>query len=377
MPLPIFSSNDFLHGVDFTGVNPINAGDLNNLVDLSEPYSDGATRGKGIILWTIDTALDTPDVPSPVVIPKWIRYVWIRIPYVGAEDKVPKIYGWNNDSDSAAILLKWNQLIPDVAQFQAQIDIISAQLNALEATTNGAIASANAASVTANAAFNLATTAQTDADTAQATAVTAQANSANAVSTATNALTIANAAKTAADTNKTIFQIVPGTAGQKIRTNLAASALEYFNDINNYVRVSETQAIGVDAGASINGTSVRALNTEDFDGGNNVTIAASKITLKAGIWKVYGTVPSNAGAGSKSQAYLIDDVAGTKIIKGTSEVATAGGSTKSILVGIVTLAADTVLRIDHHCDTALAGGLGKAAGFDTEVYTILELWRIN
>lgn len=373
----MLSTNDFLHGVDFTGVNPINAGDFNNLVDLSAPFQDSFTEGKGILLWTVDTGADTPNVPNPAATAKWIRYIWIRIPFVGSDDKVPKIYGWNVDSDIDVTYLKWNQLIPDVTQFQAQIDIILAQLNALEATTNGAIASANAASTTANAAFNLATTAQTDADTAQATAVTANTNAANSVATANNALTTANVAQTAANANKTVAQITPGTAGQKIRTKLDASTLEYFNDINNYVKVSETQAIGVDAGASINGTSVRALNTEDFDGGNNVTIAASKITLKAGIWKVYGIVPSNAGAGSKTQAYLVDDVAGTKIIKGTSEVATAGGSTKSILVGIVTLAADTVLRIDHHCDTALAGGLGKAAGFDTEVYTILELWRLN
>lgn len=374
----MLSVNDFLHGVDFTGVNPINAGDLNNVVDLAAPFQDTASEGKGIILWTVDTGPNTPDVPNIATANKWKRYIWLRIPFVGSEIKFPKVYGWNDDSDNDLIYFKWLQLIPDVAQFQAQIDAIIAQLNAFNATVNGAIASANAAAVTANSAFNLATTAQTDADTAQATAVTAQANSANAVSTANNSLTIANAAKTVADANKTIFQITPGTAGQKIRTNLAASALEYFEDAKNYIRVSETQLVTVDAGNSINGTTVRALNTVDFDAGNNCSVAGSKLTIKtAGIYKIYGIVPSNAAAGSKSQAYLVDDVTNTKMIKGTSEVATGGGSTKSILIGFVTLVANQVLRIDHICNTASVGGLGKAAGFDIEVYTILELWRIN
>lgn len=373
----MLSVNDFIHGVDFTGVNPINAGDLNNLVDLSAPFADSLSEGKGIILWTVDTGLDAPNVPNPAATAKWIRYIWIRIPFVGSDDKVPKIYGWNSDSVNDVTYLKWNQLIPDIAQFQAQIDAIIAQLNAFQATVNGAISAANAASVTANAAFNLATSAQADADSAQATATTANTNAANAVATANNALTTANAAEVAANANKTIAQITPGLGGQKIRTKVDASALEYFYDAHNYVRVSETQIAGADAGNSINGTTVRALNTEDFDPGNNVTIAASKITLKAGVWKVYGIVPSSAAAGSKSQAYLVDDISNTKIIKGTSEVATAGGSTKSILIGFIDIAVDTVLRIDHRCDIVTVGGLGKAAGFDTEVYTVLELWRIN
>lgn len=373
----MLSINDFSHGVDFTGVNPINVGDLNNLVDLAATKQDSATEGKGIILWTIDVGMDAPSVPNPAATAKWIRYIWIRIPFVGSDNKVPKIYGWNVDSPDDVTFLKWNQLIPDVTQFQAQIDIILAQVNALSATTNGAIASANAAAVTANSAFNLATTAQTDADNAQAIATTAQANSANAVSTANNALTTANAAQTAANANKTIAQITPGTAGQKIRVKSDASALEYFEDAKNYVRVSEIQLVGVDAGNSINGTTIRVLNTEDFDAGNNVVVAASMITLKAGVWKVFGIVPSNAAAGSKSQAFLVDNASGTKMIKGTSEVASGGGNTKSMLIGFITLAVDSVLRIDHQCNTATVGGLGKAAGFDIEVYTVLELWRIN
>src|SRR6267142_1416146 len=92
------SQNDFFHGVDFTGVNPINAGDLNNLVDLASPFSDNATEGKGIIIWTIDTALGVPDVPIVSVGSKWKRYIWLRVPFPGAAVKTPNIYGWNDDA---------------------------------------------------------------------------------------------------------------------------------------------------------------------------------------------------------------------------------------------------------------------------------------
>src|ERR1051326_8776994 len=92
------TSQDLVHGVDFAAIDPITAGDLNNLVDIAAPFLDTNKHGKGLILVTHDTALDTPYVPSVATYVKWKRYIWLRIPHPTATDQSPRIYAWNDNA---------------------------------------------------------------------------------------------------------------------------------------------------------------------------------------------------------------------------------------------------------------------------------------
>ena len=92
MPL---SDQDLLKGLDFTGINPATGADHNNLLELAAPVSDSASEGKGLIVWTVDSALDTPIVPDASITTKWKRYLWIRVPHSTATNTSPIIYAWN------------------------------------------------------------------------------------------------------------------------------------------------------------------------------------------------------------------------------------------------------------------------------------------
>lgn len=205
------TSQDFVHGVDFTGVNPATGADHNNLVDVAAPVLDSATEGKGIAIWTIDSALGVPVVPNTPAVVKWKRYIWIRVPFAGATIKAPSIYVWNDDAPNDATYRRWLVNATDFTDIQAQIDAIVADVTTVEGIANGAAAMASAANIlasnanlnaiaannTANAAAANATTALANAATAQATAVTAGTLATAANANAATALAAANAATAA------------------------------------------------------------------------------------------------------------------------------------------------------------------------------------
>ena len=205
------SVTDLVKGLDFTGFSSATAADHNALVDGATPILDTSDEGKGFVIWTVDSASNVPRVPDPTISglhAKWKRYVWIRVPFPGETNKIPKIYTWNDDATSIATYLKWRQteadlssveaditaLKNDVADFQADIATISSNAStalSLAGTANtnasNALSTATAANTNATTAIANAATAQTDADAAQATADAAN-------TAATSATTVANAA---------------------------------------------------------------------------------------------------------------------------------------------------------------------------------------
>lgn len=192
------TTQDFTKGVDFTGINPATGGDHNNLVELAEPTSDDSTNGKGLILWTKDTALNTPQVPDPTLIGtgKWVRYLWLRIPFHTASSQIPTVYGWNTQGTFLLPFKYWQPIIVDSADLQAQID-------AILVIANQALANANAAQTTANNASNV-------ANAANLNATAANTNAANAIASA-------HAAQTAAEN---ALSQIPTSSDFSIRTNI-------------------------------------------------------------------------------------------------------------------------------------------------------------
>lgn len=375
-----FTTQDFKRAIDFTGIPLASGADHNNLIDLSYPNSDSASEGKGIFVWSIDSALNTPRVPSPMVVGNKVkRYGWLRIPYVTATSQKPILYAWNDNVASDPTYLCWLDTAADLTTINAAIAALTISLAATNATAVNANVTASNASTTANQASIDATDALTTATAASAQATQAETDAQTGIANAAAAQTTANNALAAISAPRALnAAITPGTAGQHIRTLSDASAPEWYDEINTYVKVSETQNIGVDAGGSANGVNQRQLNTEDNDAGNLAAIAGGKITLQAGIYKVDIRVGSRCD--EPNQAFLVKDSDNTKLIKGTTCNNSSGNATvqMSHIIGIVTLAAATTLRIDHYFTGARAvSGLGKAAGLDTEVYVTAEFWKLN
>lgn len=238
---------DFIKGIDFTVLASASAGDHNTLIDGATPSAD-----RGILLWSIDTALNTPDVPNAATTTKWKRYIWLRIPFAGATDKTPKLYMWNDDATSVATYLKWLQVTADFSSIQAQLNALDIRVDDLEASIATALATANAANATA-------ATANINATAALTTATTANTNALQALSDLNTPTTGVVARVTALETT------VAGHTGQI--TNLTTQVT------NNTVNIAALQAI---------------VTTSKFDSG---TIALPGVGLTTTLAHGLGAIP--------------------------------------------------------------------------------------
>lgn len=272
------SLQDILKGIDFTGLSPATGADFNQLVDLAAPVLDTAAEGKGLNLWTADSALNTPIVPNPLTSAsynKWKRYVWIRKLHSSAGNVASKAYVWNDDATSVATYLKWREITTDLTAIQADVatalaDAAAAQVTADNAASVATVANtnANAASITATAANTTAINAATAAITAQASANEALADAEAAAASATNAQTTATAAQNTANT---------------------AQALASVNRKNKYLKITYRGA--TEQPGTANQWNRLPLDTEVHDEGNLATLAANVITLNAGTYFVDAFVP--------------------------------------------------------------------------------------
>lgn len=334
----MLTSQDIEKGLDFTGFLQGSAADHNQLVDLATPREDSATEGKGIVLWTNDFALDIPSTPDAGIITKWKRYLWIRIPVVGAAVKIPKVYTWNDDAVSDVLLLKWQEVKVDITELQAaiaaaQLTADNAQTTANNASTTATAANNNAnnALVTANAANATATNAATAAVTAQSSADTALANAATADAKAVVAQTTATAAQNTANT---------------------AQALASINRTNKYVKISYRGV--TETLTNPNEWNRLELDTEVHDAGGLAALAGNVITLNAGTYFVDAFIPSYDLR--KTTLMLGNDSDNAVLIKGADSF--FGGAHAQVirLTGVFTIAA--VKNISLYLYATNNGNLG-------------------
>lgn len=157
----INSFQDIVKGVDFTVVNPQTASEHNQLVELSNPYTEDANSLTGVSfnLVTTDTALNAPDVPNPETSTsynKWRRYQWCRRIWIDGTQFVPAIYMWCPTMAANITLLRW-QLV-DLASQTGTNTNFNTPLQAALTSANTNAANAVAASTAAGTQVtNLAT----------------------------------------------------------------------------------------------------------------------------------------------------------------------------------------------------------------------------
>ena len=353
----MISLQDFIHGVDFTGINPATGADHNNLVDQSAPVSDSATEGKGLILWTKDPVAGTPDVPDPTGLgaSKWKRYIWARV-LIGPDAPIaPILYGWNDAAFNNVTYLKWQPLIADFTQVNAEILALQNQIAAIQATAVNAQTVANQANTTAN---------------------TANTNSNNALTQIAGAVNTANAAKAEADTAITDvnnLQIALNALQAQLNTLVNTTVPNLTALTGSSIVLAEQANSTVNLGAIVAGANLRSINTKVFDAQNIVTLGAGKITFNiAGTFLISAKVPFvpeiQAGDTLTVQSFVKKDSDNSVLITGQSNYASitgAGGfhdntSYYSTVEGIITVVPNQTIRIDMHANAA-KGLLGAAA----------------
>lgn len=374
MPL---STQDFQHGVDITGINPVAAADFNQLVDGASAFSDGGSNGKGILLITKDTLLNTPDVPDPVPTPKWKRYIWMRLPFsLASASPSPLIYAWNDLIVSDAVFKKWQPLQTDLTDVNAAIANLTTQVGL--------------ANTTANNAYTLATA-------VNGIATSAQANATTAVNTANNASTVANNALTTA--NNAAGQLTAVQTGLTNATNTAnaasAAATTAQNAVNTFIAahnvaiVCEQAAVNTSLGAIAVGANVRTINTKIADPNNIVTLTAGKIKFnKAGTYIIDIAIPFvpdvDSGESIKCQGQLVNDADNMVLIVGTSASCIYNGtggityheSQHTFIKGVVTVVDNQIVRVNMQA-SSVKGILGQAVNLgQVERYTIVRIDQI-
>ncbi len=141
-----------------------------------------------------------------------------------------------------------------------------------------------------------------------------------------------------------------------------------------YALIRDEQTVGTDGGTFTSGAwQTRALNAVDSNDGGLVTLSANTITLAAGTYRLRASAPAYEVGAHQARWQNVDD--GVTVAVGTVEVA-AGAQTRSVITARFVIRVSTTFELQHQGGTTrMSDGFGAAGGFETEVYSEIELWR--
>ena len=145
----------------------------------------------------------------------------------------------------------------------------------------------------------------------------------------------------------------------------------------NYAILLGTKSEGADGGTFTSGQwQVRDLNTEYYDPDSIVTLSNNIFVLNAGYYFIRFSATAHR-VGTHKCVLFRESGPQTIFANGSSErLVTDGGSNRSEGVWRGQISGTVNLQIRHRCsDTRNNDGLGKASTADTEVYTIVEIFK--
>lgn len=181
------------------------------------------------------------------------------------------------------------------------------------------------------------------------------------------------------DDADTLFQAYVWNTANYTDGSITAAKLAPGQFGGDYIKLTDTKATTVNGGASIAGTQTRVLNTEDSDTGGHCTLASNQFTLAAGTYRINANASAYATRRHKLFLYNVSDTVNEII--GTSEYDDDVNlvSNKSFVSGQFEITASKTFEIRHYTQLAVATfGLGVSSNDGTsEVYTIVELWKIK
>ena len=148
----------------------------------------------------------------------------------------------------------------------------------------------------------------------------------------------------------------------------------------DYILLQDQKAQNVGGGNFVSGGDrTRDLNTKVIDTGNHCSLLDNQFTLAAGTYDMLATAPGILCGGHQAWLYNVTDAQDEPNCRGTTQgtSTSAGLSTPSIIRSRFTIAAQKTFEIRHRCTSTYANGFGLAANHGTEIYTVVELWKIN
>ena len=145
----------------------------------------------------------------------------------------------------------------------------------------------------------------------------------------------------------------------------------------SYALICDQKGSNTEGGSSTTGSFlVRDLNTEIADADNIVSISSNQFTLQAGSYLIKASCPAHLANAHMCQIYNHTD--SSVVSNGTPEYVFEGGSTtRTFVVGRVTIASAKAFTIRHRVSRATSGnGFGVPNGWTSEQrYTIVEIYK--
>ncbi len=144
--------------------------------------------------------------------------------------------------------------------------------------------------------------------------------------------------------------------------------------IAGYALIRDEKTVNTDGGTFTSGAwQTRDLNIKAADADNFVTLSSNQITLAAGTYRLQASAPAYEVGSHQVRWQNVSD--GVTVAVGTAENS-AGAQTRSLIAARFTISASETFELQQQgFATRSTDGLGVAAGFGTEVYAQVELWR--
>lgn len=145
-----------------------------------------------------------------------------------------------------------------------------------------------------------------------------------------------------------------------------------------YVLLQDQKAQNTAGGTFTSGAwRTRDLNTEVTDTANNCSLASNQFTLQPGTYRIKASAPGYLVNAHQAKLRNITD--GSDVLLGTSEYAHGSYALtiRSWVAGQFTITAAKTFELQHQCGTSQSTtGLGQPANLTTEIYSVVELWKV-
>jgi hypothetical protein len=120
----------------------------------------------------------------------------------------------------------------------------------------------------------------------------------------------------------------------------------------------------------------RDLNATQFNDITGASLASNQITLGAGTYSVYASLPSYTVSGNKGRLFNITD--STQTILGNSLRGVADQVMIAEVLGTFTIASSKVFELQHQCITTVGGnGFGGQSGITTEIFAEIHITKLG
>jgi len=169
--------------------------------------------------------------------------------------------------------------------------------------------------------------------------------------------------------------VAPTASAEVSTTQLATTA--FVKSVHRYSRAADLKTSGTAAGTSIAGVQTRTLNVIEANAGDIVALSSNRITLRTGTYLFRISAPASAVGAHAARLYNFTDAITSFV--GSSESAGSGTTTRSVVVGALTITTAKDFEVRHYTANAVStSGLGlPATSGSSEVYTIVEIWRLD